>query len=520
MAITWSKDTTYSIENANISEADGSVRIPPALNKGYPPGTNQTNTVFGTYPGSILGIASITIPKGTTISSVNDVVPATITFNSLNPLYANQTFQVLLKYYGYNTYAKQESPSGTTRLGLPAGGASTPDFNNIQDALNFSFVRVVPNSLTGGRNLDTTTLNKFARMSDVSLLPTYTTGSVSTYPDGTLYRDIPSLDICFLSGTEIKTSSGFKKVEDIQVGDFILSPINGIETPKAVTSIQRNRIACLSKKDMPVCFKQNSIADGVPYKDLYVTNEHCLFFNNKLIPARMLVNGLSIIVDESFSEYDSYHIECEEHCLLIANGAYTESYLDTTHTFEHHHNIIQFGQKTWEKDAVFPLTTNRGEVEPIFASLRSRATSLNYPNVLKNKHLTHDPDVKLYTSNNTEILPLRVNEGRYIFHIPANHNSIRLSSRASQPSETIGPFVDDRRFLGVLVGEVLCFQEKETYKINDHLIEPTLSGWHSIENSQHRWTKGDAFIPLNEVKNPNKEKLISIQISNNNAYIL
>ncbi|PHY94849.1 hypothetical protein CSR02_04105, partial [Acetobacter pomorum] len=79
----------------------------------------------------------------------------------------------------------------------------------------------------------------------------------------------------------------------------------------------------------PVRILKDAIADGVPYKDMLITAEHCMFFKGKLVPVRMLVNGVSIFYDKSITSYDYYHVETEQHSVITADGMLTESYLDT-----------------------------------------------------------------------------------------------------------------------------------------------------------------------------------------------
>jgi hypothetical protein len=90
-------------------------------------------------------------------------------------------------------------------------------------------------------------------------------------------------------------------------------------------------------------------------------------------------------------------------------------------------------------------------------------------------------------------------------------NSVNLVSRTSRPSDTIGPFVDDRRHLGVLVGEILLFDSKETYRINAHLTDATLTGWDIQETTPCRWTNGNAILPLGQ-RLPGSVGMLSIPI--------
>ena len=47
------------------------------------------------------------------------------------------------------------------------------------------------------------------------------------------------------------------------------------------------------------------------------------------MPAKLLVNGMTIVRDMSLPSVAYHHIELERHAVLIAEGVAAESYLDT-----------------------------------------------------------------------------------------------------------------------------------------------------------------------------------------------
>ncbi|WP_202208907.1 Hint domain-containing protein, partial [Gluconobacter sp. Gdi] len=60
-----------------------------------------------------------------------------------------------------------------------------------------------------------------------------------------------------------------------------------------------------------VRIREGALAEGVPSRDLLLTQEHCMVFEGKLVPARMLVNGASILIDRTINSYTYYHVELE-----------------------------------------------------------------------------------------------------------------------------------------------------------------------------------------------------------------
>jgi hypothetical protein len=69
--------------------------------------------------------------------------------------------------------------------------------------------------------------------------------------------------------------------------------------------------------------------DGkVPHSDLYVSPWHAIYIDGFLIPAKYLVNGLSIVADakrEALS-LTYFHIELDTHEAILAEGLAVESY--------------------------------------------------------------------------------------------------------------------------------------------------------------------------------------------------
>ncbi|OUI97557.1 Hint domain-containing protein, partial [Acetobacter cibinongensis] len=143
-------------------------------------------------------------------------------------------------------------------------------------------------------------------------------------------------EVCFLAGSMIRTGSGDVAVETLRIGDSVMT-----WDWKAQAATER-QVIWTGRKSMtvntaladdeagyPVRILKNAIAENVPSQDLLVTPEHCLFFDNRFVPVRMLVNGRSIIYDRSITAYDYFHIETEEHAVIWANDTLTESYLDT-----------------------------------------------------------------------------------------------------------------------------------------------------------------------------------------------
>ncbi|GBQ15017.1 Hint domain-containing protein [Swaminathania salitolerans] len=326
--------------------------------------------------------------------------------------------------------------------------------------------------------------------------------------DGTLVYQT-----CFLAGTLIETSAGPVTVETIRPGTLVR--VYGCEDEyRAViwtgfNHINVNRDLPVAEAGYPVRICRDAIGPSTPDRDLLVTAEHCLYIDGVFIPARMLVNGQSIQYDTSIDSYSYYHLETERHSIISANNTLTESYLDTGNrsafALDPQHPTTGNRHGCWSTDAAAPLDTRRETVEPIFRTLQARAAI--FPGGVEPAQplFDEDPDLMLQSDRGETFLPLRQNGKLVIFSLPVDCGTLTLKSRCFCPASDIGPFIDDRRTLGVRVGKITCFYAGMMVPYAQHLREDDLTGWEPpAANAESRWTRGAGALPaaLTETGNP------------------
>ncbi len=73
--------------------------------------------------------------------------------------------------------------------------------------------------------------------------------------------------------------------------------------------------------------RADDLRHGAPTRDLVVSQDHGIFIDGAIVPAGLLINGLSITRETRDTML--YHIELEAHAIRLAEGAAAESYLDT-----------------------------------------------------------------------------------------------------------------------------------------------------------------------------------------------
>jgi hypothetical protein len=136
---------------------------------------------------------------------------------------------------------------------------------------------------------------------------------------------------CFLSGTMIATDTGEVAVESLKIGDEILSADGKALKIKWVARQDVLTTFGPAERLMPVRFAAGALGDGLPHADLTVTADHGMLIDGIICHAGALVNGTTITnvpLSEFQGRYTVYHIETEEHEIILANGAPAETFID------------------------------------------------------------------------------------------------------------------------------------------------------------------------------------------------
>ena len=80
----------------------------------------------------------------------------------------------------------------------------------------------------------------------------------------------------------------------------------------------------------PIRIQQGALGEGCPRRDLYMSRNHMLYLDGVLIPAGDLVNGTTIAaVSPDTVRLEYFHIELDQHDVLLAEGALCETLLVT-----------------------------------------------------------------------------------------------------------------------------------------------------------------------------------------------
>lgn len=350
---------------------------------------------------------------------------------------------------------------------------------------------------------------------------------------------------CFLPGVLIETDEGQQPVETLLMGQRVrVRKADGQAEFLPITRLCRQHVTvdpeqCRSYAGWPVIITKDAFSEGVPSEDMRVTAEHCFYFDGRLVPVRLLVNDTSIRYDHECQEYDYYHFALEPHSIVWANGTLTESWLDTDTLFQCDGdgrwspcegkerdgsadvvNLAQFRKLSWEKDAAAPLEVGRDFVEPLYHRLAERGAALASASGGEgagcDAALASDADCGVYLklADGSIVRPMRRTDRHLFFQLPAwVEKGGWLCTSVAQPSEQGKPFVDDRRYLGRLIGAVSVWDGASQTRLTDHLTCDGIPGWFAREAGPYRWTMGEAALHLPERQQTTPcERLLVVEI--------
>ncbi|SEN42752.1 Hint domain-containing protein, partial [Halomonas caseinilytica] len=163
------------------------------------------------------------------------------------------------------------------------------------------------------------------------------TDGTMTVTDGnkTFYVDYSSAEskeevICFAEGTLIDTPAGEVPVEQLRIGDPILTA-EGKTVPVRWIGHQTLVKSHLAWRMQPVRIEAGALGGGLPHSDLTVTASHGMVLDGLVINASALVNSDSIRfvpLAELAEQFRVFHVETEEHNVILANGSPSETYID------------------------------------------------------------------------------------------------------------------------------------------------------------------------------------------------
>lgn len=142
---------------------------------------------------------------------------------------------------------------------------------------------------------------------------------------------------CLTEGTGITTPNGQVKVENLAAGDWVTTREG--HSRKLVSSFHRSLTLhelTTNPKLYPVRICEGALGSGLPTRDLLVSRQHRMLVSSPiatrifgtpqvLVAAVQLIGMPGIFIDFSVEHVTYFHLLFEEHEVILAEGAPTES---------------------------------------------------------------------------------------------------------------------------------------------------------------------------------------------------
>ena len=152
-----------------------------------------------------------------------------------------------------------------------------------------------------------------------------------------VFEEIETVIPCFTPGTRIATPKGEVLVEDLQVGDRVITRDNGMQEIRWIGARDMSGAELQAAAHLrPVLIQAGALGNDLPERDMMVSPNHrvliandktALYFEERevLVAAKHLTDKEGIdVVDVSQTTY--IHVMFDQHEVILSDGSWTESF--------------------------------------------------------------------------------------------------------------------------------------------------------------------------------------------------
>jgi hypothetical protein len=151
------------------------------------------------------------------------------------------------------------------------------------------------------------------------------------------FSEIENLIPCFTPGTRIATAKGEVLVQDLRVGDRVITRDNGIQQVQWIGQKQLSGHDLIQDPNLrPVLIKKGALGNDLPARDMLVSANHRmlvasdetqLLFNERevFVAAKHLVGQPGVTRMET-AGCTYVHVMFDQHELVLGDGSWTESF--------------------------------------------------------------------------------------------------------------------------------------------------------------------------------------------------
>ena len=230
---------------------------------------------------------------------------------NMSPYFTNDASEQIT--IGGTTYTNPRGGTYELTFTDSSGTSHTEDFYLWSTGSNFIFVPAPGSSFDDG--------------SIVTSL-----GGWQDYTSGFAWSDVT----CFVKGTLIETEFGSVAIQNIRVGDLVMTA-EGLHPVRWIGSSHVDTSQLLSNpKLFPVRVSAGALGDGLPKRDLLVSRQHRMLVRSPIAKrmfgtADVLVHAIKltklsgIYQDQSTTHVTYFHMLFDDHQVVFAEGAPSES---------------------------------------------------------------------------------------------------------------------------------------------------------------------------------------------------
>ncbi len=171
---------------------------------------------------------------------------------------------------------------------------------------------------------------------------------------------------CFLRGTNIQTVQGWRKVQDLAIGDLLPTVFGGTRAIQWMGSYRYKKSDTHKpwvKPVRPVRIARSALAPETPHADLFLTQAHAVYIDGALVQVGCLINGTTITLHaaKELSELEFFHIKLETHDVIYAEGAPCETLLTVDERMTNFADYFRrYGAPQGEDQPCVPVLSHRG----------------------------------------------------------------------------------------------------------------------------------------------------------------
>jgi hypothetical protein len=137
---------------------------------------------------------------------------------------------------------------------------------------------------------------------------------------------------CFAAGTRLATPDGWRPIEDLGIGDRLMTQDHGLQAVRWM-----GRATCRASGALvPVRIAAGALGYGLPCRDLLVSPQHRMLLRSRiaarmtgqrevLVPAKKLLGLPGVTLADDLATVTYLHLMFDQHEIIFAEGAPTES---------------------------------------------------------------------------------------------------------------------------------------------------------------------------------------------------